>query len=227
MEPTQADTAQAVPRYLAGQMTAEEAAAFEDAYARDPQLVAEIERVLRMKEGLAVLRDRGELDSLLRRPPQPRWWVGLAAAAAVAAVVVGVNWYRHGPGESQQSAVPVLSLAASSALPLVHSYTLVRIRAAAPPIDIPASPQPGAIELRILPSSVAPAGGYAVRLTQVQGSARNPIGRADSVTPAADRYVRVYIDQSHLPRGDYEISVAPEAAGLDSTQTDRFALRVR
>jgi hypothetical protein len=228
MEQTQADTAQLIPRYLAGQLSAEEAAAFEEAYSRDPRLVAEIERVLRLKEGLAVLRERGELNVLLRRSPRPRWWVGLAAAAAVVAVVVGVNWYqRHGAGEPQLSSVPMLSLVVSPASPVVRSYTLVRIRGAAPPIDIPESPQPGAIELRILPSGVPSPQGYAVRLTKLEGSARHPIGRADSVAAAADRYVRVYIDRHRLSRGDYEISVAAESAGLESSPADRFALRVR
>src|SRR5262245_54003562 len=83
-----------VARYLAGQMDEAEVAEFEAQYAQDPEVVRDIERTLRLKEGLAELKERGELELLLRSRAASRWYsrpaVGLAAAAAISALAVGV-----------------------------------------------------------------------------------------------------------------------------------------
>src|SRR4029453_3357903 len=65
MERQRIDDEHIVARYLAGQLDEAEAAAFEKHYENDRDVVREIERTLRMKEGLAVLNERGELDALM------------------------------------------------------------------------------------------------------------------------------------------------------------------
>ena len=85
MAPEPLDQEQAIPLYLAGQLTPEERAAFERTLSESAELRAQTEVVLKLREGLARLHERGELAPYLRRPAQPRW-LRYARAAAVAAV---------------------------------------------------------------------------------------------------------------------------------------------
>ena len=77
-----------IARYLAGQLSTAESAAFEAHYTSHPEVVREIERTLRLKEGLAVLRDRGELDALLQQ--RNYWRPAMGLAAGIAVLVIGV-----------------------------------------------------------------------------------------------------------------------------------------
>src|SRR4051812_47740139 len=96
MERQRIDDEHLIARYLAGQLTARDAEDFEAHYAQDPDTVREIERVLRLKEGLAILRERGELDELLRaRPAYQRWQPALGLAAGLLVVIVGL-WFWVG-----------------------------------------------------------------------------------------------------------------------------------
>ena len=58
MDRLQIDAEHVIARYLAGQLSAAEENGFEEYAAGHPEIFREIESTLRMKEGLAVLRDR-------------------------------------------------------------------------------------------------------------------------------------------------------------------------
>src|SRR5262249_42689001 len=98
MERQRIDDEHIVARYLAGQLDARDAAAFEAHYANDPETVREIERVLRLKEGLAILKERGELDDLVsRRSVASYWQPALGLVAGLAVLMIGVwLWVGHG-----------------------------------------------------------------------------------------------------------------------------------
>lgn len=228
MERSQIDAAHVIPRYLAGQLSTEEASAFEEAYSRDPELVAEIERVLRIKEGLASLRDHDELSSLLRPAPRRPSWSGLATAAAVAVLAIGLSWHElRRSRDSTALATAVLSSSHSSRLPVLRSYMLAHTREATPALVVPLSARAGVIELRVLPSLPATQAPYVVRLTRLEGSTRKAIAQIDSLAAGSDRYVSIYLDQRQLSAGDYEISLTPAQGTADSQDIERFTLRVK
>src|SRR5690349_13906761 len=116
-----------IARYLAGQLDAVTSAEFEAHYAQHPEVVREIERTLRLREGLAVLEESGELDALLHR--RSYWRPAMGLAAGIAVLVVGV-WLWIG----QMSVAPlvgtVTALTDTHGKPLhvANTYVLVRTR---------------------------------------------------------------------------------------------------
>jgi len=73
MDRTQIDAEQVVARYLAGRLPATESDAFERYVSEHPEICNELEQTLKFREGLARLRERGELDALLQEPRPRRW----------------------------------------------------------------------------------------------------------------------------------------------------------
>ena len=102
-----------IERYLADQLTDEEAHAFEAYVEAHPEVTRDIENISRMKAGLASLRQRGELAPLLvaERPRKPLWFLLAAAAAAVLVAVLVVPRYLGGG-----SNLPVLAASAQQLL---------------------------------------------------------------------------------------------------------------
>jgi hypothetical protein len=215
-----------VPRYLAEQLTEDEAAAFEDALLLDPKTVADLELTLKLKEALAVLRDRGELASLLRPVPRRPWFLNVAAAALIILVLGGILWQR-GLIPNLQSNTPALIAGNRRSLPVLGSFVLMRTREPSSVVDVPIQPRAGVIEVRVLPALFASGGRYTVRLVRLEATGGKNLGKIESLAPSQDRYVTVYLDQNRLTPGDYELSVAPTSAEASVTEADRFRLRVR
>src|ERR1043165_5298786 len=86
-----------VARYLADRLTDEEREAFEAYFPEHPDVVQELEAAARFKVGLMQLRDTGELTQLLQPAPRRQTWQYLAAAAAVAALVIGAFFFVRAP----------------------------------------------------------------------------------------------------------------------------------
>jgi anti-sigma factor RsiW len=124
-----------VPRYLGGQLTEEDAAAFEEHYFgcedchREVQRALEIRAALESKEA-ALSPDRG-----MRRSP-PRWrrplvWAGLAASAVLALGTWAAHESRHAPESEPVWRGPGAEMA-------------VRVQATAEGLIAQWPPQPGA-----------------------------------------------------------------------------------
>src|SRR5512138_3501948 len=93
MDRKQIEAEHIVARYLADQLSPAQAEEFEAYYTQHPSMVREIEHALRLKEGLATLRDRGQLDALLKAR-RWRWALPLSIAAAVAGAALGTwTWF--------------------------------------------------------------------------------------------------------------------------------------
>src|SRR5690349_11516867 len=93
MDRKQIEDEHIIARYLADQLSPAEAEAFEAYYTQHPSMVREIEYTLRLKEGLATLRDRQQLDGLLKAR-RWRWALPLSIAAAMAGAALGTwTWY--------------------------------------------------------------------------------------------------------------------------------------
>jgi hypothetical protein len=220
------DNQHVIARYLAGQLDAVESAEFEAHYAKHPEVVREIERTLRLREGLAVLEESGELEALLQR--RSYWRPALGLAAGVAVLVVGV-WLWIGQMTVAPIAATVAALTDTPEKPLyvAGTYVLVRMRGPATVIAIPLPQERSAIELQMFPSS-APAGGrFRVRLGQLDAAnAIAPVAETPAMANSADGFVRAYLDSARLSRGRYAIELQPDGAA-PGTPGDRFIVEVR
>lgn len=218
-----------VARYLAGQLSEAESVAFEAHYARNADTVRDIERMLRFKEGLAVLEERGQLDALTHR--RNYWQPGLGLAAGIAVLIVGV-WLWIG----QTSVAPVLTdtIAAlvdqqGKPLHIASTYILVRTRGpAASLVDVPLPSERSAIELRMFPSVRPENGKFRVIVGQLDAAnAVAPIAETRAVANASDGFVTAYLDSAKLTRGRYVVDLLPQSGGSSGPPEDRFILELR
>src|SRR5690348_17584865 len=147
MDRKQIESEHIVARYLADQLSSEESQAFEAYYTEHPSMVREIEHALRLKEGLATLRDRQQLDALVKAR-RGRWALPLSIAAAVAGAALGTwTWYGGGTPAEPAAARTLEELidASKATLPVAGKYILVRVRGAEQaPLEVPLPATPSA-----------------------------------------------------------------------------------
>ena len=225
MDRLQIDAEHVIARYLAGQLSAAEENGFEEYAASHPEIFREVESTLRMKEGLAVLRDRGELQALLRVRD---WRPSFAAAAAAVLVVLalGVWTWRHAvaPITPVMASLPGFVGRDSGSLPVVATYILVRSRGESPAAEIRAPAQRAAIQIRILPSVFVVGGRYRATLQRIEAGGEKTLVRdIGGLEAAADRFVTLYLDSAQLTKGRYEIALA-ESDSTTSSESDRFTI---
>ncbi len=195
--------------YVGGRLADDERRTFEDRLARDPELVREFERTLRLREGLEQLKERGYFAR-----PAPRMgrrllmWVPALAAAAIAALAI-ILWVQP---RTERPGVLLASLAsatATGAAPAIGAhFTFVSMRGSSSyDLDRPAA---GLIEFRASPASHAAGARYRLTLARVeQGGAAASIGTLTDLAPAADGYLHGYADASRLAAGRYLLRVEP------------------
>ncbi len=226
MDRNQIETEHVVARYLAGQLSEAEDREFESFVALHPDFYAEVERTLRLKEGLAALQHQGRLQALLRPRRSYLKSYLTAAAAAVLAAFGGLLWYH-----TQQPATVILA-ASPSALTLSGAamsrigarYVLVRSRLSGSTADLRVSPQAGVVELRMLPAN-ASAQHYVATL--VTSPSSRQIAKVSGLARGGDLYVTLYLDVGALARGDYDILLTPDEPAAVSAEGDRFRVQVR
>jgi hypothetical protein len=221
-----------VERYLAGRLSDAEVRRFEAYWVENPDLIRDIEAAARMKSGLALLRESGELAGLMRTS----WWSGrmrlLVLAACAVLMVAGLATWR-----SAQSVPGVLLAASAAALPGLDGaalprggvVTVMRVRSATAVdalIERPALPR--ALELRVLPDAApeaataggAEAGLYELSLVEVDASGAD-LGRAVTSRAAVDAegFVSVFVDSRTLHAARYRLRLVPldGAAGAAAT----------
>jgi hypothetical protein len=229
MDATQMDAEHVITGYLSGALPDGESDAFEQYVSEHPEICPQIEQTLKLREGLARLRERGELDALLRTPA-PRRWLPYAAAAAVAfATVAGLLWLQlRGPAAAMLFLSPgELAAHYHQAVAVRASYVLARTRGTARVTEVTLPTEAGAIELKAVPSGASNIR-YRVGLWRLAG----PAGTADTAQLDAgaagpDGYVTVYVDSSQLMPGDYAVSLTPAVSGGAGAAADRFVIRVR
>jgi hypothetical protein len=229
MDRSRIDAEHMVARYLAGQLSATDEASFEGYAANHPEIFREVESTLRLKEGLAMLRDRGELQTLLL---QRNWRAPFAAAAAAVLLLatIGIWAWWHGPTRP-------LIMAGSAAeftghpdrpLPIAATYGLIRSRGQRSSVEITLPAPRAAIQIRVLPAEFAEHGEYRASLERVLGTGgKAMVAEIGGLIAADDRFVTLYLDSSRLTAGDYEIALARAGVKLSATDADRFSLRVK
>jgi hypothetical protein len=217
--------------YIVGRLSDDESHAFEDRLLDDPGLVRELEQSLRLREGLARLREQGYFRKAASRTMSVRIWLPALAAAAVAGVALflGVyrgTWVHRSPGPS-----PVLMASLESRIagvePLIAAhFTFVSVRGSSTPdLDLPSA---GLIEFRAAPVSRMGAPRYRVTLLrQNQGNALEPLGTVAGVALSRDGYVHGYADAARLEPGSYVLRIEPDAGVPGPADSFPFNLRAR
>lgn len=200
-------------RYLAGRLSDSEAERFEAYWADHPEITRDLEATARLGAGLADLRRRGELATVVRGA----WWSRpltlLSIAAGVAALAAGVfAWVlaERAPQIPLGGGLGALPRYAAAQLPLGESVSLLRLRAAAradATLVLPADPR--AIAIRVLPEQPSPSGTYRVEIAVDGADTSRPAGAATGLPAAEDGFVTAYVDSRALRPGRYRVAVQP------------------
>ncbi|MEJ0037509.1 MAG: hypothetical protein WDO68_15770 [Gammaproteobacteria bacterium] len=229
MDSKQIEAEHIVARYLADQLSPAEAEAFEAYYTEHPSAVREIEYTLRLKEGLATLRDRQQLDALMKAR-RWRWALPLSVAAAVAGAALG-TWTWYGAGSSAPVAagtIEALLENGKATLPLGGKYMLVRVRSAEQvPLEIPLPAAHSAVELQVLPAGGAAAGPYRLVLERhpVEGKPK-PVAEVAGLMPGSDGLVAAWLDSERIQPGQYTVELSSER-GESAAPAERFVIELR
>lgn len=221
--------ADVIASYLAGRLPASESDAFEQAVADHPETCRAVEQTLKFKEGLARLRERGELSALLRAPA-PRRWIPYAAAASLAlATLASVLWLQlRSPAASSLFLSRGEVASRHAGVAIRGSYVLARTRGGSGGTDLSLPAVAGPIELRIVPSGVSPGTRYRASFNRLDRSmVSKSLGQTDAGTVGPDGYVTIYVDGSQLLAGDYELSLTPAVSTGANRDSDRFVIRVK
>lgn len=223
--------ADVIASYLAGRLPVSESDAFEQAVADHPEICRSVEQTLKFKEGLARLRERGELSALLRAPA-PRRWIPYAAAASVAlATLASVLWLQlRSPAAAMLFLSPADVASRHAGAAVSGSYVLARTRGVTGTTELSLPAGSGPIELRIVPSGLSPGTHYSARINRLDGSTGNSnksLGQADAGTVGPNGYVTIYVDGRQLEAGDYELSLTPDVSNGANRDSDRFVIRVK
>jgi hypothetical protein len=227
MDRKQIEDEHIVARYLADQLSPAEAGAFEAYYIEHPSMVREIEQALRLKEGLATLRDRQQLDGLMRAR-RWRWALPLSIAAAIVMTVAGLVAWQDGTHGTPPVAGTIQQLIGDAkSLPLGGKYLLVRMRGGEQVLEIPLPAARSALELQMLPASGADGAPYQVDVEQIANDGRaTSVGRVGGLTPGPDGLVSAVLDSARLKAGRYEVQLTP-ARTDETTPAERFVIQLR
>ena len=213
-----------VERYLADQLSEEEAQAFEAYVEAHPEVTREIENISRMKAGLAALRQRGELEALLKKQRRaPVWAVLAASAAAVVLAIVIVPRYWSGSADRPLLAVTAEQLLGDNKqpLPIAGRFTIARARGMVDVVTVTAPEQ--AVELRLETNAEAASQPYSVEMFRVSGTALTPLGNLPEAISQSDGTVSIFVRGSALLPGNYLVRATP-AGGSEVAE---FALQVQ
>lgn len=228
MDRKQIEDEHIVARYLADQLSPGEAEAFEAYYTQHPSMVREIEYTLRLKEGLATLRDRQQLDGLMKAR-RVRWALPLSVAAAIAGAALG-TWTWYGSTVAPPIAAGTLEALlenGGATLPMGGKYMLVRVRSAeTAPLAIPLPAQASALELQVLPAGGATAAPYRLVLQKQRANEKpKPVAEVAGLVPGPDGLVAAWLDSERIERGQYTVELTSER-GESAAPAERFLIEL-
>jgi hypothetical protein len=227
MDRKQIEEEHIVARYLADQLSPAEAEAFEAYYTQHPSMVREIEYTLRLKEGLATLRDRQQLDGLMKAR-RWRWALPLSIAAAIAGTALGTwTWYGSSGAPVAAGSIEELFHNGQATLPLGGKYMLVRVRSSqSAPLAIALPQEHSALELQVLPAGGATAAPYRLVLQQQRADGKpKPVAEVAGLVPGPDGLVAAWLDSERIERGQYTVELASEA-GDSAAPAERFVIEL-
>jgi anti-sigma factor RsiW len=202
--------------YLAGRLSDQESEAFGERLVRDPQLVRELERTLKLSEGLRQLAHEGNPARALPRPRRRRVWMPGVLAVAL---------WVHSAAERAPllSASLATTLTREVASTVASQFTFVATRgSAAPALQLP---REGLIELRAAAPLAPPGGAYRVTLAEQEpGDGSRVLGSTTVTAVQADGYLHVYADAARLKPGHFVLNVS---AGSDAAPLEVYPFSLR
>lgn len=191
MDPEQLLERQIPERYVAGRLTAEEAADFEEYLLEHPEFFEKVEAARQLKLGLDTLSARGTLDSLLHTRPAPHTYWLIAAGLAIA--VMGAIFVAMRPPARIVAATLADLAAPVREQKIAGEFMLVRTRGNPVAIQIPPAAAP--LQIRIGPF---------VATDQEYSVALECNGKAESVNHLrtdADGMIVVFLDPTRFAPG--------------------------
>jgi hypothetical protein len=202
-----------VERYLANQLTDEEALAFETYLETHPEVIRDLEVAARMKAGLATLRQRGELKKLVESQSKSRPLRLALIAASVVVLAVAVSLFLrmqpHGNAGAVLLAASAQELAGSGNRPLLNAMQIIVSRTRGGPAVITGTPASGSIVELVLEMHASPASStYSVELHKVNGSELELVAGLPRVAPAGDGNLHLFARAEALTPGNYLIRIA-------------------
>ena len=219
-----------VARYLADRLTDEEREAFEAYYLEHPDVVQELEAAARFKVGLMKLRDSGELTQLLQQEKRPQWHY-IAAAAAVAALAVGVFLIiDRAPVTHPILAASVDALHGAGGKPpaLTREFAILRTRGSAVDAEISLPTAGEALELRVLPEFTARPERYHVRLFRMSADdSLQGVAELGGLAPEPDNFVSIFVDGTRLQAGQYRLAITGDPDTDARDKESAFILRMQ
>jgi hypothetical protein len=196
-------------RYVAGLMDEAEELAFEESMLENPTLAAEVDARQRMKAGLQLLEQRGQLAALLSQPASPSRFLRYAAAAAVLLVLGGalVYWKGGAPSHTYMAgSLQGLAGSKASSGASVATYLLASTRSRPEETLITAPAGGGLVRIQVVPDSGVERA-YTAALAQVSSEGQETV-LADRIPvhgTAGGSLVDVYLDPVALQPGDYRL----------------------
>lgn len=207
--------------YVAGSLSEQDRLELEERMAHDPELVQEVEQLLRFREGLHMVTSEGYFRRAALRPRQKSaWrlkaWLPFLAAAAIAGIAI-LLWQNR-----IVSSRALLS--ASVRAPVAGHVMLVATRSADEPDLYP--PANGPIEFGVYREAAAPNARFRFTLTRIDDDPGKPLGSLSGLKVGPDHYIRAYADAARLGPGSYVLRVESEDAPA-SAETFSFTFRTR
>jgi hypothetical protein len=215
-----------IERYLADQLSDAERETFEAYYLQHPEIVAEMERVARLKVGLATLRGSNELPAVLQSRRTPNRFVAMAAAVAI--VTVGLLLFLL-PQVPQR---PVMAAAVASlhdrsgqALAVAKTYDVLHLRGAPSDVEIELPASPHAIALRVLPAIETKSAKYRLTLFRVaDDGGLEMLASLPGLAPGAGGSIAAYLDSGELSKGRYQLLLQGDQAAGTASADSRYSL---
>jgi hypothetical protein len=211
--------------YIVGRLSDDERRAFEDRLVCDPELVRELERCLRMREGLQQLRAQGYFARVASRGRSFRFWLPALAAAVVAGLAI-FPWVQREMGAPPVLMASLEPRSRADVAPLVAAhFTFVSVRGGlTPDLDLPSA---GLIEIRAAPATRLTVPRYRVTLVRRdQGGSVEPVGALAGLALSSDGYVHFFADASRLSQGSYLLRIEPDTTTPAIAEAFPFNLRV-
>ena len=225
MDAKQIAERQIIERFLAGQLSEEDARAFEAYIEVHPDISRNIEIVARMKSGLATLRKRGELDRLLGAK-SPSWYrrpaplVAAAASVVVALVLVARPWGVDSGGALLAATLQELAGRNNDVPALAARIVLARSRGLKPPI-IAAEADGGAIEVTLQLSAPDTTAAYSAALSRLVGNSLEHVAESSDLRANTGGDLVFFVRTESLREGDYIFRIS-----TNGREPSEFALRV-
>ncbi len=224
------DDATIANRYLADQLDDAERGVFETYMLQNPEVVRELEATARLKAGLRLLRDSGELDELVRPVRRMNQPFIMALAASVAVLVVGIMWLRwYSTPEPSLLVASISQLTDRSGNELRVGATRAMLRTRNEGYDaiiqLPGVQQ--AIEFRVLPQVTDPSIRYRVSLLRLEddGSVAS-VATLKDLAPAADGFITMFADSAALAPGRYQLAVSRDDRKDAAPITETFLVKI-